>query len=264
MPSPPPDPEPRFFESSDGQRLAWRETGEGRPLLLLHGFFSNAFTNWIRYGHAATIAARGYRVIMPDLRAHGDSAKPHDSGAYPSDILARDAIELIERLDLEEFDLGGYSLGARTVVRMHVLGVRPARMIIAGMGLSGLTNLAGRADHFRHILTHLGEHEQGSPEWMAEAFLKTTRGDPDALLQVLNVFTDTPEEQIAAIAVPTLVLAGEEDDDNGSHEALAALIPHAEHREVPGGHMSCVIKPEFGEAIADWLGEAAARSTNGP
>ncbi|MEP7005723.1 MAG: alpha/beta fold hydrolase, partial [Sphingomonas bacterium] len=68
-------PETRFFESFDGMRLAWREMGEGRPVLMLHGFFSDAFTNWIRYGHAAAIATRGFRVIMPDLRAHGESAK---------------------------------------------------------------------------------------------------------------------------------------------------------------------------------------------
>ncbi len=50
-------------------------------MVLLHGLFSDAFTNWLRYGHAAAIAARGFRVIMPDLRAHGQSGKPHDAAA---------------------------------------------------------------------------------------------------------------------------------------------------------------------------------------
>lgn len=256
MANSPNKPQAQYFESDDGHRLAWREAGEGAPLVLLHGFFSDAWTNWIRYGHAEKIAASGYRVIMPDLRAHGDSAKPHDPDAYPPDILARDGLALIDRLGLEDYDLGGYSLGARTVVRMHTLGARPRRMIISGMGLSGLVKLGSRADHFRHILENLGKHEKGSPEWMAEAFLKTTGGDPEALLLILNVFTDTPEEKIREIACPTLVLAGEEDRDNGSHEDLAALLPDATHVEVPGGHMSCIVKPEFGEAIAEWLGPA--------
>lgn len=249
----------QFFESDDGHRLAFREAGEGAPALLLHGFFSDASTNWIRYGHTERIAAQGYRVIMPDLRAHGDSAKPHAPEAYPSDILARDGLALVAHLGLEDYVLGGYSLGARTVVRMHALGARPERMIVSGMGLSGLTALGSRAAHFRHILTHLGEHEKGSPEWMAEAFLKTTGGDPEALLQILNVFTDTPEQTIRAIDCPTLVLAGEEDRDNGSHEELAALLPDATHVEVPGDHMSCIVKPEFGEAIAEWLGPSQRR-----
>lgn len=253
MPELPANPDPQFFESADGQRLAWREIGEGKPLVLLHGFFSNAYVNWIRYGHAETIAAKGYRVIMPDLRAHGDSAKPHDPEAYPPDILARDGLALVDHLGLDDYDLGGYSLGARTVVRMHVLGARPNRMIISGMGLSGLSSLASRADHFRKILTGLGNHPRNSPEWMAEAFLKTTGGDSEALLLILNVFTNTPEEAIRAIDMPALVLAGEDDSDNGSHEELAALLPDAIHVEVPGNHMSCVVKPEFGQALADWL-----------
>lgn len=257
MASSPNNPVVQTFQSDDGHALAYREIGEGRPLLLLHGFFSNAITNWIKFGHAEKIAAQGYRVIMPDLRAHGDSAKPHDPDAYPADILAKDGLTLVEHLGLTDYDLGGYSLGARTVVRMHVLGARPARLIISGMGLSGLTSLASRADHFRHILTNLGNHPKHSPEWMAEAFLKTTKGDPEALLLILNVFTNTPEDALSAITIPTLILAGEEDEDNGSHADLATVIPNADHSEVPGGHMSCIVKPEFGQALADWLGKPA-------
>jgi pimeloyl-ACP methyl ester carboxylesterase len=255
--SSPNNPPVQFFESSDGEQLAYCELGAGRPLVLLHGFFSNALMNWVRYGHAEKVAAQGYRVIMPDLRAHGDSAKPHDPEAYPADILAKDGLALVEHLGLTDYDLGGYSLGARTVVRMHVLGARPARLVISGMGLSGLTSLASRADHFRHILTNLGNHPKHSPEWMAEAFLKTTKGDPEALLLILNVFTNTPEEELRAITVPTLILAGEDDADNGSHADLAALLSNADHRQVPGGHMSCIVNPDFGKALADWLGRPA-------
>src|SRR3954470_4052315 len=113
------------FDAPDGVRLAWHEVGEGPPVLLLHGLFSNAETNWIRFGHAAAIAGRGFRVIMPDLRAHGDSAKPHDAGAYPPDVLAHDGLALIAHLGLTDYDLGGYSLGARTSVRMAIMGAVP-------------------------------------------------------------------------------------------------------------------------------------------
>ena len=246
-------PESRFFESFDGVRLAWRELGEGRPVLLLHGFFSDAFTNWIRYGHAAAIAARGFRVIMPDLRAHGESAKPHDAASYPPDVLSRDGMALVSHLGLTDYDLGGYSLGARTVVRMLVNGATPRRVILSGMGLAGLLDTGHRAEHFRHILTNLGQHERGTPEWMAEAFLKTTKGDPVALLNLLDTFVDTSEAELAAIRQPVLVLSGIEDDDNGSAEALAATLPDAIARTVPGGHMSAVTKPELGREIADFL-----------
>ncbi len=192
------NPALRHFQGSDGAALAYREIGEGRPLVLIHGFFSTATVNWLRYGHAAAIAARGYRVIMPDLRGHGDSAKPHDAAAYPPDVLTDDAFALIEQLGLEDYDLGGYSLGGRIVVRLLARGAAPGRAIVAGMGLDGILQTGQRSGFFRRILTNPGTFERGSPEWMAEAFLKTVNGDPTALLHVLDTNVDTPREALGA------------------------------------------------------------------
>ena len=242
-----------YFDSFDGTRIVWREMGEGRPVVLLHGYFSDARTNWIRYGHAAAIAARGFRVVMPDLRAHGESAKPHDPAAYPRDALTRDGHALVAHLGLREYDLGGYSLGARTVSRMLATGATPRRVIFSGMGLEGLIDTGRRAGHFRDILTKRGQHVRGTPEWLAEAFLKTTGGDPIALLGILETFADTPENMIRAFEPPALVVCGAEDQDNGSAPALAAALPDARYVETPGGHMSAVTKPELGQAIADFL-----------
>lgn len=241
------------FRSFDGAELVWREMGEGRDVVLLHGFFSDAQTNWIRYGHAAAIAAKGFRVIMPDLRAHGSSDKPHQASSYPLDVLADDGFALIENLGLTDYDLGGYSLGGRTTVRMLARGAQPGKAIVSGMGLSGLTDTGKRSAHFKNILDNLGTFEKFSPEWNAEAFLKTTKGDPVALRLLLDSFVDTPEAEIAAIAMPVLVLSGSEDQDNGSSAALADLLPQGQLAETPGGHMSAVIKPELGVAMADFL-----------
>ena len=243
----------RSFTAPDGAELVWYELGEGRPVVLLHGLFSDADTNWIRFGSAEEIAGRGFRVIMPDLRAHGRSAKPHDVASYPDDILAHDGLALIRHLGLADYDLGGYSLGARTSARMVITGAAPRRLVISGMGLRGMLNTGRRAEHFRQILTGLGTHERGSPEWLAEAFLKTTKGDPAALLPLLGSFVDSTEEELRAIAMPTLVLSGVEDQDNGPAGELADLLPQGRFVEVPGNHMSAVTKPELGRAIADFL-----------
>lgn len=241
------------FAAPDGAELVWHELGEGGPVVLLHGLFSDADTNWIRFGHAEEIAGRGFRLIMPDLRAHGESARPHDAAAYPPDVLADDGLALIAHLGLADYDLGGYSLGARTAVRMVAKGARPKRLIVSGMGLQGLVSTAPRNEHFKKILRGLGTHERGSPEWMAEAFLKTTGGDPEALLPLLDSFVDTSEQMLRSMTMPVLVLTGAEDRDNGSSEALAALLPDARFVEVPGNHMSAVTKPELGRALADFL-----------
>jgi pimeloyl-ACP methyl ester carboxylesterase len=241
------------FAAPDGVRLNWAEMGEGRAVILLHGLFSDAATNWLKFGHAAAIAARGFRVIMPDLRAHGLSDRPHEASAYPPDVLASDGLALIAHLGLADFDLGGYSLGARTAVRMVIDGAAPRRLVVSGMGLRGLLDTGDRAAHFRRILTGLGTFERGSPEWMAEAFLKTTGGDPKALLPLLGSFVDSREEDIRAIRIPTLVASGADDQDNGHAEELVRILADARFVEIPGNHMSAVTRPELGRAITDFL-----------
>lgn len=241
----------------DGIDIAVHETGPGldggRPLVLLHGYFSDADTNWIKYGHAALLAEAGYRVIMPDLRAHGESGKPHDAAAYPKDILADDQFALLDHLALDDYDLGGYSLGGRTVARMLARGAKPGRAIISGMGLQGLTNTGKRGAHFAHVLDNLGNHEKGTPAWFAEAFLKTSGGDPVALRLILDSFVDTPEEVLRGFDLPIAVICGEEDNDNGSAEALATALPEGRLIEVPGNHMSAVVKKELGQAMLEAL-----------
>jgi len=241
------------FTAADGAQLAYRAQGVGRPLILIHGLFSDATVNWIKYGHAALLADAGFRVIMPDLRAHGTSAKSHDAAAYPKDVLADDGFALISHLGLTDYDLGGFSLGARTCVRMLVRGAKPRRAILGGMGLAGLTSTGKRIAHFKHVLDNLGSFERGSEEWLAEAFLKTTKGDTVALRLLLNSFTDTPLSDIHEITTPCAVICGNQDNDNGSADELAATLPNATRFIIPGTHMGCVVKRDLGEAIRDFL-----------
>jgi pimeloyl-ACP methyl ester carboxylesterase len=224
-----------------------------RPLLLIHGFFSTADVNWIKYGHAERIAARGFRVLMPDLRAHGDSAKPHDPAAYPPDVLADDGFALLEHLGVTDYDLAGYSLGGRTVVRMLARGAAPGKAVVAGMGFEGIVAAEGRNGFFRRVLDGLGTFPRGSAEWRSEMFLKTVGGDPVALRLVLDTSVDTPRSAVAAITVPTLVLMGDEDLDHGSGQVLADVLAHGQFGHVPGNHMSVVARPRLGLAIADFL-----------
>jgi pimeloyl-ACP methyl ester carboxylesterase len=100
------------FTGKEGVRLAYREAGEGRPLILIHGHMGRG-AHWVESGLAGRLTDRGYRVIMPDLRAHGDSAKPYDAAAYPADVLTDDGLALVDHLGLTDYDLAGNSLGGR-------------------------------------------------------------------------------------------------------------------------------------------------------
>ena len=241
------------WTASDGVQLAYRETGEGRPVVLLHGLFSDAQMNWINFGNAERIAAADFRVIMPDLRAHGESGKPHEPEHYPNGILARDLRELIVHLALSDFDLGGFSLGARTVVQAIGEGLKPRKTILAGMGLQGLLHWDRRQRFFIEAIERFDQARRGDPHWLAIQFMRTMRVDREAAVLVLKSFGDASLEWLAAFTMPTLVVIGSEDEDNGSARELADAFRDANYAEVPGTHMSSVTKPELGEAIAGFL-----------
>jgi len=243
-----------YWTASDGVGLAWRELGEGRPVVLVHGLFSDGVTNWIKFGAAARMADANFRVIMPDLRAHGLSDKPHDPALYSDGILGRDLTELIAHLDLADYDLGGFSLGARTVVQAVGEGLTPRRAMLAGMGLEGLTGWLRRKHFFLDAIANVETSSRGDPHWLAIQFMKTMKVDLEAAKLLLPTFTDAAPEWLAAFTMPTLVLCGTEDTDNGSAPRLAEALPDATYAPVPGTHMSSVTKSEFGAAIALFLG----------
>ncbi|MEO6113505.1 MAG: alpha/beta fold hydrolase [Sphingomicrobium sp.] len=241
------------WTASDGVGLAFHEVGEGRPVVLVHGLFSDANTNWIKFGAAAAVGAKGFRVIMPDLRAHGASDKPHDPAAYPDGILGRDLEELVAHLGLEDYDLGGFSLGARTTVQAIGEGLRPRRAVLSGMGLEGLTGWIRRKQFFFDAIALADIAGRDDKHWLAIQFMKTMKIDRVAAALLLPTFTDAKPEWLAAFTMPTLVLCGSEDRDNGSAPKLADALPNASYVEVPGTHMSSVTKREFGERLAEWL-----------
>ena len=245
--------EKREIEGLGGLPIAVHIAGEGRDLVLIHGYFSNAATNWVRYGHAAKLVEAGFRLILPDLRGHGESGKPHDAAAYLPDALTDDGLALIDQLGLTDYDLGGYSLGARTTVRMLARGATPRRVILAGMGLRGLVHTLDKGGYYRNVLTNLGSFERGTSEWMTEAFLKTTKGDPVAMLHILNTFVDTPAETIRAFTQPTAIICGADDQDNGVAQELADILPNGQYVEIPGNHMNAVTRKELGQAMVDFL-----------
>ncbi len=248
-----PSPTLEKFTSFDAELIAYRTIGEGRPVLLIHGLFSNSTVNWIKFGTAQKIAEAGFRVILPDLRVHGDSAAPRHPKAYPADVLALDQESLITHLGLIDFDLGGFSLGARITMRLLARGARPRRAIVAGMGLTGITSHEPNTEWFLNAIARRDEVQPGDEEWLSVQFMRSNCIDPEAAALLLRSQMDTPEERIARIETPTLVLCGKQDSENASAQTLANRMPHAIYREIPGTHMNSVTKPDFAQAIVQFL-----------
>jgi pimeloyl-ACP methyl ester carboxylesterase len=243
------------WTASDGVELAWHELGEGRPVILLHGLFSSADMNWIKFGHAERIAREGFRVIMPDQRVHGASSASHNPAHYPHGVLVRDLIELVAHLCLTDFDLGGFSLGSRVTIEGVMAGLKPGKTVLGGTGVDVLTNWKSRCRFFVDAIDMFDSAPRGDPHWLAIQFMRTMKVDREAARLLLQSMSDHEDAGafVRTFTMPTLVVCGSEDQDNGSAADLSAMLPDASFVEVPGTHMSSVTKPELGEAIARFL-----------
>ena len=242
-----------FYSGFDGTRLALHRMGTGRPAILLHGLFSSAAMNWVKFGQAELLAAAGFECLMPDLRAHGQSDAPHEAAAYPDDVLAKDLATLVAHLGLTDYDLCGFSLGARTSVRGVIAGLKPRRLVLGGMGLEGLAGWTGRGAFFIDAIDRFESIKAGDPAFHAVQFMRTMKVDRVAVRMLLQTFADTPPKALSTITMPTLIVNGDQDRDNGDPAALTAALPAAVQAIVPGTHMSCVTKPDLGLAIRDFL-----------
>ena len=120
-------------------------------------------------------------------------------------------LALVEHLDLHDYTLGGYSLGARVALRMLTRTARPARAIIAGQGLTAVTHTSTNGT-MRRALTALANGHPigpGSSEAAAAHWITHLGGDPHALLHVLDPLIATPSSALRSIRTPTLVAAGD-------------------------------------------------------
>ncbi len=243
------------FPSLDGRRIAVHMLGEGRPTVLLHGFLASAQLNWFAPGIAQAIAAVGRRVIAPDLRGHGESEAPAAADAWPADVLAADQLALVEHLELSDYDLVGYSLGARTAVRAMVRGLTPSRVVLGGMGESGVCEAGARAAMFEDSIRH-GEAARDPRAGKYIQRVMAERGlSAEAMLGVIASFAPTTVGELARLTAPTLVVSGEDDHDNGSAEDLAARLGNGRALRVPGDHLTAVGEPALAQSIVDFLEE---------
>lgn len=152
--------------------------------------------------------------------------------------------------------LGGYSLGARVVLRMLVRGVRPGRAIVAGQGLAKVSGPQGGGVSQRMLaaLVDGDPIEPDSANARLAEWISQLGADPMALLYVLNSLVPTPESALREITVPTLVAIGDQDERSDADE-LAALLGNGEFVHVPGTHESSLAAPELAAAFVAFLGK---------
>jgi pimeloyl-ACP methyl ester carboxylesterase len=247
---------PTFF--SDGLELAYLDEGQGRPILLIHGFASNKMVNWTYPSWVDTLTRAGRRVIAIDNRGHGESAKVYEPERYRIALMAEDARRLLDHLDIERADVMGYSMGARIAARLALIA--PARvrtLVLGGMGY-GLIEGMTQAEPIAAALEAGSLAEVSDPNGRSfRQFAEQTKGDLKALAACMRAIRDPfTEEEVGRIAVPTLIAVGSRDLVAGSPQRLADLVPGAEVLEIPGrDHMVAVGDRVFKQGVIQFLTE---------
>ena len=262
------------FPTSDGARIAYRETGRGTPVVLLHGLMAHA-----GFFEAQAALADDFRIIAIDLRGHGESAAA--AGEAPGvERMAADVAELAEALALEGAIGVGWSLGA--TILWHVLagpaGRRFAGAVVVDMtarvrnddewdlGLSPeaceARSIAIRDDFESFALTAgqaifaqpVAAEHRALADWASRQF---ARNDPGAMASVwASLVRQDVRALLDRIQHPTLIVHGGRSElygeDTASH--LVATLPHARAvRFEHSGHAPHLEEPElFNATLKDF------------
>lgn len=238
----------RYFNSFDGVRIYYEVKGMGKPVLLVHGFIVNG-ESWKSKAVYQDLLDAGFQVITMDLRGNGKSDKPHELKYYEQDAEAKDIIALANLLGLKKYDAVGYSRGSIITSRLLVLDKRLKKAVLGGMGADFTDPNWPRREVFYKAL-------MGEPVPELESmvnYVKSAGLDQLALAYLQKAQPCTTKSEFSKVKRPVLVIAGNEDNDNGKAEELAALIKHSKVERVPGVHNTAHQSKEFSIAVLRFL-----------
>ena len=219
-----------YIEVEPGVRLHITDLGEGKPVVLIHGWpLSNAM---YEYQYSALVD-RGYRVIGITLRGFGFSDKPF--GRYDYDVYADDIKVVLEALGMEEAALGGFSMGG--AISIHFVAKYPGqhveKLLLFGAAAPIWTQrpdfpynlptaavadlIALNHSNRPQLLEDFGKifaaHETalsaGMAQWLG---IINYQASPYAMAQSLMALRDTDlREALGQISIPTAIFHGRHD-----------------------------------------------------
>ena len=225
-------------------------------MVLVHGFASNAETNWFYPGWASTLKGAGYRVVALDNRGHGASTKLYDQEDYHIGIMASDVIALMDHLGIRKAHVMGYSLGARISGYLSLQHSERVRTVIfGGLGMA-LVEGGGPGESVALALEAPSLDDVTDPMGRTfRAFADQTRSDRRALAACLRGSRRRMTiEEAAHFNLPVLIAVGTTDEVAGSAHRLGQIIPGSEVLDIPGrDHMRAVGDRVYKDGVLDFL-----------
>ena len=239
-----------IFSSFDGIKIAYTDQGDGDPVILLHGFISSG-NSWDKAILKKTLLEKGYRVIVPDLRGNGKSDKPHDPKAYANDAEVKDLIKLADHLKLESYTAIGYSRGSIVLAKLLAQELRIKKAVIGGMGLDFTNPEWDRRIMFAEAFG--GEAPLNDITRGAVEYAKSIGADLKVLSLLQHHQPVTSIDALKQIPTKVLVLAGDQDKDNGEPADLQSHLTNSQLKIIPGDHNNTYKGADFSAAVLDFI-----------
>jgi pimeloyl-ACP methyl ester carboxylesterase len=226
------------YADAGGVHTWYAEHGSGRPLLLLHG----AFTDASEFGATVPALAQHFRVLTPERRGHGHT--PDVDGPISYDLMARDTVAFMEKLAIGRACLAGHSDGAN--VALLVALTRPDLV-------DRLVLISGNFHH-DGLLPAFDAGELADNEYLRAAYGQVSPDGPDhypvVAAKLARMIASEPTlttDDLARVPARALIMAGDDDAIAAEHTlALYRAIPDSELAVVPGtSHVLIMEKPEL-------------------
>ena len=238
----------KYFNSFDDTKIAYTDEGEGKPILLIHGFI-NTRKSWDNTELKKDLLSKGYRVIIPDLRGNGDSDKPHNDDAYALDAEVLDLIFLMSELRIRKYSAVGYSRGSILLAKLLTKDGRVKKAVLGGMGIDFTNRNWRRRIIFRDAFNgKVTEETKG-----AVAYAKSIGADIRCLYLQQKHQSVTTKKQLQIIIAKVLVIAGDKDKDNGDPKELGKAISKSKFQIVKGDHNCTYKTAAFSKEITTFL-----------
>ncbi len=250
------NPAVSFVRANDGIRLAYNVTGEGKPVLLIHGFASSRVQNWGTTGWIDRLAQEGYRVVSFDCRGHGLSDKPHDPDSYGRHM-ARDILTVMHATALPAAHVMGYSMGAMLTIDLVMRHPeRVLKAVVAGLGANYFDE---QQDWRDKVATALLTDDPSLIEDNEARKFRIFGGQKGKDRVALAACMRSPRSkytpgELKTAKPPVLVVAGETDTLVGSPFGLATAFGDGRAAILPNkDHMTAVGDPGYKRAVLDFL-----------
>jgi pimeloyl-ACP methyl ester carboxylesterase len=246
---------------SNGVKIHYEDQGSGAPVILVHGFASNARHNWGLTGWYRTLTP-DYRVIALDCRGHGQSDKPHDVTAYGGTLMEDDVIRLMDQLGIKCALLMGYSMGGR--ISMGLLARRHERfraVVLGGVGSGmGVADPVTRKPIIAALLSDDKSKVSDPRARLFRDFAEANKNDLKALAACMAADREPiAPSQFTNNKVPVLVVAGTKDELVTKPEDIAIMIPGGKLLKLEGrDHLNAPGDQRYHQAVVKFF-EGAPR-----